>query len=64
MILFSIFYEKFRVKRKKRKFRRQNNNPLPHSYLSDKNYVNTPPYGTPPSVGGFNDASYPGYPSN
>jgi hypothetical protein len=35
----------------------------PANYTNATNYVNTPPYGSPPSVGGFTDSNFPGYPS-
>ena len=33
------------------------------NYTNVVNYINTPPYGTPPQVGGITDGNFPGYPS-
>jgi|TARA_R110000868_G_scaffold138335_1_gene352363 hypothetical protein len=61
-------FKKFYSRINKKKTKRSSGATYPSSASSQNfnnavNYVNTPPYGSPPSVGGFTDSNFPGYPS-
>ena len=61
MIPFKLFFEKRRLKKRRKPVRRGTT--LSPDYQNSKHYSNLPPYGTPPNISSFPDTAYPTFPT-